>query len=261
MTRRAIGVAALFAAASCRSDAPRDVPRSPGDTSAARVAAADTIDGCRQTRGTRPDTSIALGSDAAERWARSLARGAEYRCVITPSTMMRFVIVGDTIIPGFDSILVYASAPDAKPVQVLSLQAQMGEMPAPFIPNLLQAVDLDADGYRDLMMGTSWGATGNTAYAVWRYDPRARRFAADTALSSMFNPSPVPGRACVTSYSNSSARDDGTGLFCLRDGRWMLDSADEHEWDRQANAVIHTIRVRRGDSLVVLERETLPDST
>jgi hypothetical protein len=260
MLRRTI-LATLTLTAACAGDAPREASQTPGDTAAHGLVVADTIDGCEQTSGTRPDTSIALGSEAAERWARSLARGAEYRCVITPSTTMRFVIVGDTIIPGFDSILVYASAPATKPVQVLSLQAQMGEMPAPFIPNLLQAVDLDADGHRDLMMGTSWGATGNTAYAVWRYDPLAHRFAADTALSSMFNPAPVPGRACVTSYSNSSARDDGTGLFCLRDGRWMLDSADEHEWDRQANAVIHTIRARRGDSLVVLKRETLPDST
>jgi hypothetical protein len=250
---------ALLAAAACGGGASRDVPRSARDSTAPSLAVADTIDGCRQTSGTRPDTSITLGSDAAERWARALARGLEYRCVVTPSSEMRFVIVGDTTIPSLDSVRVYESATSDRPLQTLALES--GDVPAPYVPNLLRTVDLDADGYRDLMMGTSWGATGNTSYAVWRFDPRARRFVEDSVLSTQFNPEPVPGRACVRTFGNSSARDNESGLYCLHDGRWALDSAERNEWDRDANAVIHSILARRGDSLVTVKRETLPDSS
>jgi hypothetical protein len=241
----------------------RDGRGAAADTSQRRAQAAplpiDTIDGCVQTKGTRPDTSLTIGSEAAERWQRALARGAEYRCLITPQMQMRVVLVSDTTLPSLDSLLVFASDESIRPSQVLSVES--ADLPQPYIPDLLRAVDVDADGYRDLMMGTSWGATGNTAYAVWRFDPRTRRFAEDTVLSTMFNPSPVAGRPCVTTYSNSSARDDGSGLYCLRDGRWMLDSMERHEWDRTANAVVHTIAVRRGDSLVTVKRETVPDSS
>jgi hypothetical protein len=247
MLHRALSTALLLLTA-CRSDAPRSA-----------LTAADTVDGCRQTSGVRPDTSITIGSDAADRWRRELARGAEYRCVITPKTEMRFVVAGDTTIPSLDSLIVYGSASDARPLQVLKVES--ADIPQPYIPNLLRAIDLDADGHRDLMMGTSWGATGNTSYAVWRFDPRAGRFVEDSLLSMEFNPEPVPGRPCVRTFGNSSARDDESGLYCLHDGRWALDSAERHEWDRKANSVIHSVLARRGDSLVVVKRETVRDTT
>ena len=124
----------------------------------------------------------------------------------------------------------------------------------------LNAFDLDADGYRDILVGKFWGATGNRGYDAWRFDPSTRRFVADTALSAMWNPNPIAGRRCV-STSNTSARDDGMGVHCLHDGQWRLNSIETNTWNRDSNSVTHEVIVRRGDSLVLVKRETRPDST
>jgi hypothetical protein len=256
---RVVVVAALLAIVACRSDVRRDVARSAMDSAQANAVLADSIDGCHQTGGPKPDTSIVFPSERAESWRRAFAGGAEFRCAINSAIDLRLVVAGDTTIPSIDSIVVYSLAA-TRPAYVLSLAQAAPEMPAPYATDVVRAFDLDADGNRDLMVGTSWGATGNTSYAVWRFDPARKRLVADSLLSSVFNPTPVRGRPCVRTSSNSSARDHGTGLYCLHAGRWQLDSAEQNEWDRRRDAVIHTVLVRRGDSLVIVKRETLPDS-
>jgi hypothetical protein len=256
MTVRLLVIALSLALAACRVDR-----RAPHDSAGVATAPLEIADGCRQTGGVRPDTGIAPGSDAAARWRRALARGIAFVCAITPAERMRFVVAGDTTLPSVDSIAVYGDTSSRHPVQVLTLRSELSDLPEPFITNYLRAIDLDADGYADLMLGASCGATGNTSYAVWRFDPRTRRFESDTVLSSLFNPEPVRGRPCVRTSSNSSARDDERGLFCMHSGSWQLDSLEENVWDRARDAVVHSILVRRGDSLVVVKSETRPDSS
>jgi len=253
MTARCVVVALVLSCVACRET------RSAHDSARAAAPPIDTVAGCRQTAGVRPDTGIGVGSDAAERWQRTLARGVEFSCVIAPGTRMRFVVAGDTSLPSVDSIAVYADAASRRPLQVLSLEEPSTDLPQPYITDYLSAIDLDADGYGDLMLGASWGATGNTSYLVWRFDPRARRFVSDSVLSSVFNPEPVRGRPCIHSFSNSSARDDERALYCLRAGRWQIDSLEQHVWDREHDVVVHSIHARRGDSLVVVKSETVRD--
>jgi hypothetical protein len=254
--RRALVVLALLA---CGGEQARDGTR---DSSApgATVVAPDTGDGCHLTRGTRPDTGIHPGDAAAERWRRSYARGTEYYCRIhatMPAT--RFIVAGDSAIPQLDSVLVFADSLSLRPMQTMPFDAEM-EMPSPWNGSVLHAVDLDNDGYRDLLVGKFWGATGNTFYYVWRFNPASRRFVIDSALTDVSNPRSVPGRACVRTHSNTSARDDASSLLCLRTGRWIMDSAEVNTWDRKANVVMHEVHARQGDSLVVVRRETRADS-
>jgi hypothetical protein len=256
--RRRLIVAVLCLAAACRADAPRALADSGAAVGAAIGAAADTTDGCRQTAGVRPDTSIVIGTERSDAWRRAYASGVEFRCAVNATIAVRIAIAGDTSIPSLDSIVVRPES-GAHPAQVIRLGSDM-ELPMPYAIDALQAIDLDADGHRDLMLGRSWGATGNTSYSIWRFDPQLQRFAADTALSSMVNPRPMLGRPCVMTSSNSSVRDDGRGMFCLRGGEWRLDSLESNTWDRAAGTVINEVRVRRGDSLVLVRRETRPDS-
>jgi hypothetical protein len=244
-------------AAACRGDAPR-AAESGAANGAAPVTASDGSDGCRQTAGVRPDTSIVIGTEQSDAWRRAFASGVEFRCAIDPALTLRVAILGDSTVPRLDSIVVRPVSGD-RPVQVLRVNSD-GELPMPYATNALQGIDLDADGHRDLMLGRSWGATGNTSYSIWRFDPRAQRLVADTALSSMVNPRPMRGRPCVMTSSNSSVRDNGSGMFCLRDGAWRLDSLESNTWDREASTVINEVKVRRGDSLVLVRREIRPDS-
>jgi hypothetical protein len=255
---RASLAALLLVFAACRAESGRDSARVATAGADARAAPSDTGDGCEQTSGQRPDTAIAPGTAGIDSWRRAFARGAEYRCVIDPTLTLRLVLAGDTTAPRLDSIRVLTDT-GGRQIQLLRLGSEV-DMPMPYTLDVLRALDLDADGDRDLLLGTTWGATGNTGYAVWRFDAASRRFVGDSVLSTLTNLRPVPGRPCVFTSNKGSAVDGGSGLYCLHDGRWLLDSAETTTSDRDAHTIVHERLARRGDSLVLLDRSTRPDS-
>jgi len=219
-----------------------------------------TADGCRQTRGPRPDSSIEIGSAAQRAWRRAFARGAEFTCTIHPTLVVRIAVAGDTMVPSLDSLVVLPELDSAPALQVLHRELAEAEMPLSRVTDVLRTIDLDADGWRDILVGKFWGATGNRGYDVWRFDRAARRFVADTALSQMWDPLPIPGRPCVATHSHTSVLDDSRGVHCLDAGRWRLDSAEVNTWQRRTHTVVHEVFARRGDSLVSVQRTTRPDS-
>ena len=244
----------------CGTEPRHEVERHAANTRSS--AAADSgADGCRQIAGQRPDTTIEAGSAAAAEWRRRIARGITYACTIHPSLVLRMVVAGDTSSPSLDSVLVFTSSDSTRPLQILHRAAGDAEMPLPHFTDVVRTIDLDADGWRDLLVGRFWGATGNSGYDVWRFDSTSRRFAFDSTLSTLVNPTPVAGGPCVSTYSNSSVADDVIGVYCLHSGRWRLDSAESHTWMRDSNAIRHDIMARRGDSLVIVRSETKRDTT
>jgi hypothetical protein len=243
----------------CRADSP-DARRPAAGTRLANAIDDPATDGCHQTAGQRPDTTIQIGTPAADDWRRRVARGIEFECAIHQWLILRIVVAGDTIAPSLDSAAVFLAPDTERALQVLHRAQGDAEMPLPHHSDILRAIDVDADGWHDLLLGKFWGATGNYGYDVWRYDPRSRRFVADTLLSQLWNPSPVLGRSCVSTYSNSSVADDDMGVYCLHDGRWRLDSAETHTWLRDSQSIRHDVMSRRGDSLVRVHTDTKPDS-
>jgi hypothetical protein len=258
MPRCAAWVSLLLLLA-CRAERPRATAHAARDSVRAAPAWDATTDGCRQIGGQRPDITLDIGGTAAEAWRRAVARGIEYRCEVDPSLTLRFVVAGDTTSPSLDSVVVRADSPDAPIVQVLHRDTD-AEMPLPYHTDVLRLIDLDADGHRDVLVGRFWGATGNRGYEIWRFDPAVHRFTADSAMSDMWNPAPIPGRSCISTSSNSSARDYGIGVYCLHAGRWTLDSVEQNTWQRESHTVRREIHSRRGDSLVILKTETRADS-
>ena len=254
-------VLCAMALLACRMEPRREAQRHSVDTTRFAALADSEADGCRQIAGQRPDTAIQIGSPAAAEWRRRIARGITYACTIHPSLVLRIVVAGDTSGPSLDSVLVFTASDSARPLQLLHRVAGDAEMPLPHFTDVLRTIDLDADGWRDLLVGRFWGATGNSGYDVWRYDSASRRFVLDSTLSTLVNPTPVRGRPCVSTHSNSSVADDGMGVYCLHSGRWRLDSAESHTWLRDSNAIRHDIMTRRGDSLVIVRSETKRDTT
>lgn len=225
--------------------------RRPGGTSA----------GCVQTRGQRPDTTIAIG-DTTQRseWSRAYLRGTEYRCVVNPSLpALRVVVLGDSAV-GLDSIAFIPDTAGAAAMQTITLDPEF-DTPPPSATDALQMIDIDADGYADLLIGKSWGATGNTDYAVWMFEPGTRRFVVDTSLRTAPFANVVPGRPCIWTAWNWSAFDDSAAMFCRRGGRWIVDSTVEHSYDRKKRQHVETFEARRHDSLVVVKQRVTPDTT
>lgn len=71
----------------------------------------------------------------------------------------------------------------AQPVQTLD----MPDMSAPIFE--LSAKDANFDGYADLMLLAAAGATGNTSYMLWLFDPETRRFVAFPRFLDLSSPS------------------------------------------------------------------------
>lgn len=222
------------------------------------ITPAERGNACHQIAGQLPDTSINDDTAAASSWRRAFARGAEYRCVIQATIPpVRLLIVGHSTDEWLDSLIIVPDSAGAPPGQSLILESAI---PPEWSTDVVRMLDLDADGYNDLLVGDIWGATGNTTYHVWRFNPLMRQFVEDSELSDVFNPSPMPGAACVHTHSNSSVADGEAALLCLRNGHWVADSIETSTWDRKAHVIVHEVRARKGDSLVVVKRTARPDS-
>jgi hypothetical protein len=232
-----------------------------GDGTSRSQATGDTTKGCVQTRGQGPDSTIRIDDTTRwNAWKRAVRRGREYRCVVNGSLpAFRVAVLGDSI-SGPDSIVFTPDAPRARPTQTIALTADF-DAPGPHATDALRMLDLDTDGFADLLVGKSWGATGNTVYAVWMFDSRTRRFVVDSSMPNTPFAKMVPGRPCVWSKWNTSAYDDSNAMYCRRDGRWILDSVVDHTNDRKNKVVIERFYSRRGDSMVVVKTAVRPDTT
>ena len=128
---------------------------------------------------------------------------------------------------------------------------------------VFSARDLDGDGYLDLLLLNSWGATGNAFYNVWRWNATLGYFAFDSTLSAVSDPKPVAGRPCVTSRSSGGGADAhyAETTLCLEQQRWVETAVENRDWLEDAHAYRRTVRERRSGSMVVTRVDTVRDTT
>lgn len=215
--------------------APAPAPR---PSRAARLAARD---GCEMTRG---PVSADYDTGEWERYHHALFPSVEFRCEIAPSLPpYRVVLTADT--SGWRTGMHVYAGDHARPPQ--SLDGETTESPTVGI-TILQARDLDGDGYRDLML-YDWSGTGGIGHKVWRFRPARGVFVADSVASAMNGISPVPGEPCVTEGT-------GRGLekVCAVGGRWR--TAWVERWTKTVTPgrCLVTRTARQGGREVVLLR-------
>jgi TonB family protein len=217
--------------------APGEAPARPYPVPRAAVLAAR--EGCRMTRGPDPDD---VQHDSWQRWWYVPGPEVEFSCRIEPGRApQRVVVTGDG--HGWPRDLRIYRGGAARPLQVLAPDFESLPMAG---GEFLSAIDLDADGYRDLL-AHAWSGTAGITWFVWRWDPRRARFAADSALSALPNLVPVPGRPCVHGGSGSLEE------LCLQRGRWttMAEETSERAADGRCMDVR---RERRGGRMVEVWR-------
>ncbi|MFA4954419.1 MAG: hypothetical protein WC641_03855 [Patescibacteria group bacterium] len=86
----------------------------------------------------------------------------------------------------------------------------------------LNVEDLNFDGYKDLELLSSQGATGNTVFIVWLFNPKLSAFVSNETLSNLMNPVPDPKTKTIKSFSNSSAADWSQQTYAWKDERLVL---------------------------------------
>ncbi len=107
---------------------------------------------------------------------------------------------------------------------VQKIEAGMSE-PPPRGGNFFEAQDINFDGYKDIRLMSWWGATGNTGYRYWLFDPSKNVFVENSDLSSLSNPTPELQTKTITThsvggmagciYNNATYKFDGDGKLIL----------------------------------------------
>ena len=197
--------------------------------------------------------------DPAVRDAPGVPHGAEYRCRLhAGSPAMRiFLDVDETGLP--TAVRVYPATGSRGPLQTLPLDAVSVPHGDP-----LDARDWNGDGWLDLAWNTD-GGTAGSIYTVLTWQPRTRRFVADTAVAALANPERVRGRPCIRwLWSAGMAGDAYTrGTTCWTGRRWVHERVETSDPLYLGPAVprdlrfVHTLRVRRGGRMPVARVDTV----
>jgi hypothetical protein len=227
----------------------------PGTRVAAQGAAQPV--GCRRT-----DRPAAHPPADTGRWryAEDIRGNPTYRCTLRRGRApVRMVLSADPEYGQPVSVRVYGGARRGVPVQVLAIDDAAS---APSRGHaFFQGVDLNRDGWMDLKVLTTAGATGNEAFDVFMYQPARGRFVKDTVLTGEGRIRPIAGRPCVSSHWNMGGGIYHDGEYCWADGRWTLVRAEAGDFAESppSHLTHYTVTVweRRGGRLQVVRVDTL----
>jgi hypothetical protein len=146
--------------------------------------------------------------------------GVVFRCVLhRGQAPVRMALRAD---PDFNvavDVRVYRPAEAARPAQVLVLDD--ANAPPPLGQPFFEGVDLNGDGWMDLKVLKTMGATGNRTYDLFMYSPARAGFVRDTTIGSAGPMTPVENR-CVLETWNMGAANRSAARFCWRGERWLL---------------------------------------
>ncbi|MFZ0420512.1 MAG: hypothetical protein WAM04_20585 [Candidatus Sulfotelmatobacter sp.] len=119
--------------------------------------------------------------------------------------------------------------------------------------SVLNAVDANFDGYKDLQILSNCGATGNCSYDFYIYDPKKEEFLRNDFLSDLGTPSFDAKKKQVTSSSNGSASDWQNETYQYENGgRYTLIHREVSTWDRNNDTVtVSTYELRNGQMELV----------
>lgn len=252
---RLVAVSLSLIALATFACAPSDAPRS---AEAQKVAANQLTDATGETEAA-PDTAV---------YCADVTDSATVRANTDKPGWVRSF---DCPFHGGRAMLVEARADSESIVRSLRVTAPaeggtaqelrvIADDPFPVSDGFLRSVDLDGDGYRDLMLMIWYGATGNAGHAVWLWDARAGRFAYDAGLSNHTNLRPVDGGCWETqSVGGHAGRIYTRERLCRVSGRVTVVRSERQDFDYDARVYIRTIREPRGDTLAAVRVDTLPD--
>lgn len=134
-----------------------------------------------------------------------------------------------------------------------TLEAGMGEPPyrdAKFFV----AEDMNFDGYKDIRLMSFWGATGNTGYTYWLFDPSRNFFVENKDLSSLSNPTPDVGTKTIATHSVGGMAgciyNNGTYKFD-ENGKLILIREEKQDWVVASKSFLKTISELKNGKMVV----------
>jgi hypothetical protein len=112
--------------------------------------------------------------------------------------------------------------------------------------------DMNFDGYADIFVLTTWGATGNEAGCIWLYDPRTGRFEFNKDFSEIAAFAVHPDTKTLTTHGNGGAA--GTifraAKYAVENNRPVPVITVAQDYDFNTKKYDCVVQQRRGNELV-----------
>jgi hypothetical protein len=118
------------------------------------------------------------------------------------------------------------------------------------------AVDMNFDGYKDIYVLTTWGATGNEYGCVWLYDPENGRFDYNKEFSDLSRFTLGPATKTITTHGNGGRAGMifHAAKYSVESNRPVLVIMVAQDWDFGKQEFHCVVKQRRGrdNSLVTV---------
>ena len=144
-------------------------------------------------------------------------------------------------------------------VQTIERTIDPGDIyPGTALDRVLHAVDANFDGYRDLQILSSCGATGNCSYNFYLYDPKQEEFVHNDFLSDLGTPSFDMEKKQVNTNWNTSVADYQKETYQYEDGKYSLIHKEVSTSDREAYIFTVNIYELRDGEMQLVNSTTAP---
>jgi hypothetical protein len=117
--------------------------------------------------------------------------------------------------------------------------------------------DINFDGYADIFVLTSWGATGNETGCVWLFNPKSGRFEFSREFSELGTYTLDPATKTITTRGHAGADTIEAAKYVVENNRPVLIIAMSQYFDSDKQEYHCVIQQRRGRQNELLTKRDL----
>lgn len=118
-----------------------------------------------------------------------------------------------------------------------------------------RAIDLNFDGFEDIYMVTSWGATGNESGCVWLYNPATHRFEYNKAFSELPDPGAEPSTKTIITFvkGGSAGTEHVVTRYAVENNQPVRIYLERQLWDNEKKQFHCVIQKGRAGIMTTVE--------
>jgi hypothetical protein len=143
------------------------------------------------------------------------------------------------------------------PMQHLTGCEWVGMEPPPRGEDWFRAVDFNFDGYQDIYVLTSWGATGNNQGCIWLYNPGTMRFDYSPEFSNLGTFTLDSANKTIITWGNGGMAGGAHSAdkYKVEGNRPVLVYNERQDWDQEKKQFHCTVKELRGHQMVTTHDE------
>jgi len=156
--------------------------------------------------------------------------------------------------------LVISDTTTKKLIQELSLENDDGEMESPPGDDFFSFTDINFDGYKDISLLVWWGATGNSNWSFWLFDPKTRKFAYSKDFEGLGTFTLDPKTRQILTHSNGghAGMIHYDEIYEVRDNKPILIQRVDQDYDDKKGYYVEVTSKQINGSMKETSRKIIP---